>query len=85
LSEERGNPILFLRHGDGVSFDERMPENISLAGGVWIAAVSGATAKPIGPVSKKIVDHEFLVKGDFETGSSIGKLPQPGSGKTGGG
>jgi hypothetical protein len=29
LSEERGNPILFLRHGDAVSFDERMPENIS--------------------------------------------------------
>ena len=80
MSEERGNPILFLRHGDGVSFDERMPENISLGRGVWIA-----TAKPIGPVSKKIVDHEFLVKGDFETRSSIGKLPQPGSGKTGGG
>ncbi len=132
--------------GDGVNFDERLPERISLGRGVWIAAgcriishrfisyrfiekadvvfedyvrvavnaviigparigegamiapgaivtkdvppytiVSGPMAKPIGPVPKKIVDYELLVKGDFETGTSMQKLPSAGSEKTGGG
>jgi acetyltransferase-like isoleucine patch superfamily enzyme len=48
-------------------------------------AVSGAPAKRIGPVPKKVVDYELLVEGDFETGTSIVKLPPAGSGKTGGG
>ena len=122
--------------GDGVNFDERIPESISLGRGVWIAAgcriishrfisyrfveraavvledyvrvavnaviigpvrigegamiapgavvtkdvapytaVNGAPAKPIGPVPKKLVDYELLVKGDFETGTSMVKLP----------
>jgi acetyltransferase-like isoleucine patch superfamily enzyme len=130
--------------GDGVNFDERVPETISLGRGVWIAAgcriishrfisyrfvekapvvledyvrvavnavvigpvrigegamigpgavvtkdvppytvVSGVNAKPIGPVPKKIVDYELLVKGDFETGTSIEKLPPADGGKTG--
>jgi len=132
--------------GDGVNFDERSPESISLGRGVWIAAgcriishrfisyrfvqkarvvfedyvrvavnaviigpvrigegamiapgaivtkdvpaytvVSGTAAKPIGPVPKKIVDYELLVQGDFETGTSMQKLPPAGRGKTGGG
>jgi acetyltransferase-like isoleucine patch superfamily enzyme len=132
--------------GDGVNFDERLPENISLGRGVWIAAgcriithrfisyrfiekanvvledyvrvavnaviigpahigegamiapgavvtkdvapytaVSGAPAKRIGPVPKKVVDFELLAKGDFETGTSIEKLPLPGSRKKKGG
>jgi len=131
--------------GDGVNFDERMPENISLGRGVWIAAgcriishrfisyrfvegarvvledyvrvavnaviigpvrigegaviapgaivtkdvppytvVSGATAKAIGPVPKKLVDYELLVKGDFETGTSMEKVAPGRTGKTGG-
>jgi serine acetyltransferase len=37
--------------------------------------VSGAMAKPIGPVPKKIVDYELLVKGDFVTGTSMHWLP----------
>ena len=45
---------------------------------------SGAAAKPIGPVSNKIVVHERLVKGDFGTGTSVEKLPSVGWGKAGG-
>jgi acetyltransferase-like isoleucine patch superfamily enzyme len=122
--------------GDGVNFDERLPECITLGRGVWIAAgcriishrfmsyrfierahvvfedyvrvgvnaviigparigegamiapgaivtkdippykvVSGPAAKPIGPVPKKLNDYELLVKGDFETGTSLQRLP----------
>lgn len=122
--------------GDGVNFDERLPENIFLGRGVWIAAgcriishrflsyrfveradvvfedyvrigvnsvimgpvrigegavltpgalvtkdvppftvFGGLRAKAIGPVPKKLVDYELLVKGDFETGTSMQKLP----------
>ena len=46
--------------------------------------VSGATAKAIGPVPKKLVDYELLVKGDFETGTSMAKLPPGRTGGTGG-
>ncbi len=47
--------------------------------------VSGPAGKAIGPVPKKFVDYELLVKGDFETGTSIQKLPPAGSGKRGDG
>lgn len=132
--------------GDGVNFDERLPECISLGRGVWIAAgcriishrflsyrfvekahvvledyvrigvnavvigpvqlgegavvgpgaivtkdvppytvVSGPMAKLVGPMPKKIVDYELLAKGDFETGTSMHKLPRSGSGEMGDG
>ncbi len=122
--------------GDGVNFDERLPGDISVGRGVWIAAgcriishrflsyrfiekaeviledyvrvavnaviigpvrigegamigpgamvtkdvppykvVSGAVAKPIGPVPRKIVDYEPLAKGDFVTGTSMHRIP----------
>ncbi len=128
--------------GDGVNFDERLPECISLGRGVWIAAgcriiahrfmsyrfvekaevvfedyvrvavnaviigpvrigegavvapgtvvtkdvppytvVSGPASKAIGPVPKKLVDYELLVKGDFETGTRMFKLPASGTAK----
>ncbi len=131
--------------GDGVNFDERSPETISLGRGVWIAAgcriishrfisyrfvekahvvfenyvrvavnaviigparigegatiapgaivtkdvppytiVSGKPAKPIGPIPKKYVDFELLAQGDFETGTSMQKLPPLPSKKEGG-
>ncbi len=131
--------------GDGVNFDERLPECISLGRGVWLAAgcriishrfisyrfierahvvledyvrvavnaviigpvrigegatitpgaivtkdvppytvVSGPLGKAIGPMPKKLVDYELLVKGDFETGTSVQRLPPPVSKKMAG-
>jgi acetyltransferase-like isoleucine patch superfamily enzyme len=48
-------------------------------------AVGGPLGKTIGPVPKRFVDYELLVKEDFETGTSIQKIPLAGSGKTGNG
>jgi len=40
---------------------------------------SGARAKAIGPVPRKLVDYELLVRNDFETGTFLQKLPPAGS------
>jgi acetyltransferase-like isoleucine patch superfamily enzyme len=132
--------------GDGVNFDERLPEGVVLGRGVWIAAgcriiahrflsyrfvekaevvfedyvrvgvnaiimgpvrisegaaiapgalvtkdvppytvFGGERSKAIGPVPKKLVDYELLVKNDFETGTVMQRLPPAaGSGRGGG-
>jgi len=35
--------------------------------------ISGAPAKPLGPVPKSIVDYELFIKGDYETGTVLQK------------
>jgi serine acetyltransferase len=47
--------------------------------------VSGTLAKVIGPMPKKLVDYELLVKGDFETGTFMQRLPPSASKKQGSG